>query len=183
MPGDISRDFASSLSKLHYEVETLKKANKELIKVVEELAIRVDSSDNKELKQQRQRVLQAAAMQDSEEIERLRSQSVDVTERELLRMFAPGKPIEFKPLELNQTLIANMKASSPNAMPKVRVQVEEKPIPYIFTEEYKQVERIEALKQAEQIYAQKVKQEAAKKSAQAKYDSNALRKLSPLWDF
>lgn len=182
MPGDISRDFASSLSKLHYEVETLKKSNKELVKVVEDLVTRVESSDTKELKQQRQRVLQAAAMQDGEEIERLRSQAVDVTERELLRMFAPTPPMEFKPLKINQTLIENMKAAAPNKMPELRIEIEEEVIPYILSDEYRQAERLQALQEAERIYTEKSRIDSERKSIEEKRNSNALRKLSPLWD-
>ena len=182
MPGDISRDFASSLSKLHYEVESLKKSNKELVKIVEDLVTRVETSDTKDLKQQRQRVLQAAAMQDAEEIERLRSQAVDVTERELLRMFAPTPQMEFKPLEINRTLIENMKASAPNRMPELRVEIEEEVIPYVLTEEYRQAERLQALEEAEQLFAKKSLIDAERKAAEDKRNSNALRKLSPLWD-
>ena len=182
MPGDISRDFASSLSKLHYEVETLKKSNKELTKVVEDLVARVETSDTKDLKQQRQRVLQAAAMQDAEEIERLRSQTVDVTERELLRMFAPTPQMEFKPLEINRTLIENMKASAPNRMPEIRVEIEEEVIPYVLSEEYRQAERLQDIREAERIYADKARAAAQRKRAEEMHNSNALRKLSPLWD-
>ena len=183
MPGDISRDFASSLSKLHYEVETLKKSNKELIKVVEDLVTRVETSDSKDLKQQRQRVLQAAAMQDGEEIERLRNQAIDVTESELLRMFAPTPPMDFKPLNINQTLIDNMKASAPNRMPSLRVEIKDEVIPYVLSDEYKQLERLEALKKAEQMYAEKLRIQSKQDAAKNKQESNALRKLSPLWDF
>ena len=182
MPGDVSRDFAESLSKLHYEVETLKKQNKTLMETVQNLCNRFDKDDAMKAKHQRDRVVRAAFAQDPEEITTLKSQTNDPTELELLRMFAPSEPTAMQPIKINQKLLEGMQRGMKDKTVEL-IEVEEEPVvPYVLSDEYKRKSMIENQRQAELLARQQREQRAMQIEAETRSERNALKKLSPLWD-
>lgn len=182
MPGDISRDFGASLSRLYAEVETLKKSNKMLLETVENLVAKIEKNEKRESTNQRGRVLRAAYSQDAEEIEQLKSQATDVTEQEVLRLFAPVPPMDTAKIQINQTLVDNMRKSSTGKMPVVTREEPIKPVPYVLSEAFRQDENQRMLRDIE-ISQNKSRLAAEQKRAEKRHqESNMMRKLSPLWD-
>ena len=182
MPGDISRDFGASLSRLYTEVDSLKKSNKMLLETVENLVSKIEKNEHQKSTNQRARVLRAAYSQDSDEIDLLRSQATDVTEQEVLRLFAPVPAMDIQPIKVNQTLVDNMKKSVKGSLPKARVDTTPKPAPYVLSEEYKQLQDQEMMQEI-QAAQNKSRQLHEQKLAEQKHrESNMMRKLSPLWD-
>ena len=182
MPGDIRRDFGASLTRLYAEVETLKKSNKMLLETVENLVDKMEKNEKRDSTNQRGRVLRAAYSQDAEEIEQLKSQATDVTEQEVLRLFAPVPPMDTAKIQVNQTLVDNMRKSSTGKMPKLSRQQPVKPVPYVLSEAFRQEQNQQMLRDIE--IAQNKSRLAAeqKRSEQVHRESNMMKKLSPLWD-
>jgi len=178
MSGDISRDFAASLSKLHYEVETLKKQNTQLTAIVEELIGKVDKTETKETRKQRARVLRAAAAQNVEEIDALSSQSTDVAEQELLRMFRPQDQSAQIEIKVDPQLLENFRRAGATTPIPEKV---EPTVHYINTQAY----RDEIQKEVEQSTAIAMNEYHSRqqeiKLAQEHESRNIMRRLSPLW--
>jgi len=178
MSGDISRDFAASLSKLHYEVDTLKKQNLQLTAIVEELIGKVDKTEINETRKQRARVLRAAASQNVEEIDALSSQTTDIAEQELLRMFRPqeiGTQVEIKvnPQLLENFRQAGAKPPTTHEQPKV--------IPFIETAAYRDQVQRQIQQEAEKSMAQYHSRQQQIKQAREHESRNIMKRLSPLW--
>ena len=176
MPGDISRDFASSLSRLHADVEMLKKSNKQLLETVENLVTRIEKGEQQKDRNQRQRILRAAFAEDKAEIDQLKPHTTDTTESEILRMFTPPPALEMPDFKVNQELLKNMQGVQP-----VEVE-EEKPVHYVSTDAYLQESRRLMLEDVarKQRHAQQVAE--ARAEQERKERSNALGKRSPIWD-
>ena len=181
MPGDISRDFAASLSKLHYEVTELKKQNKKLEQQVEELTETVKEGSRKDERKQRGRVLRAAASQDAAEIDSLLPQTADITEAELLRAFRPVEPLTQIDININPNLLENFRQSTQGSMPELIQQDEPEVVPYILSDQYKAQSMAAAQRDAalKQMAAQQAR--AMEEQRKQKEENNMLRKLSPLW--
>ena len=177
MPGDISRDFATSLSKLHADVEMLKKSNKQLLDTVDNLVTRIEKSEQQKDRNQRQRILRAAFAEDKAEIDQLKPHTTDTTEAEILRMFTPPPPMEMPQFQVNQELLKNMQGVQPVEMEQ------EKPVHYVSTDAY--MEESKRLMLEDMARKQRQAQQAAEVRAQQAHKEklNALGRLSPLWDF
>lgn len=181
MPGDISRDFAQSLSKLHYKVQELEKKNQQLETLVSELAQKVSTNEQQDAKRQRARVLQAAATQDADVIDQLLPQTTDLTELELLRMFRPVDPMQPVSIEIRTDLLDNFRQATPGHLPELIVQEEVTVVPYAMSEQY-----LLDSQRAMKAEIEKEMQKAAANSQaiadqKAMQNRNIMRKLSPLW--
>ena len=181
MPGDISRDFAQSLSKLHYKVQELEKKNQQLETLVIELAQKVSTNEQQDAKRQRARVLQAAATQDADVIDQLLPQTTDLTELELLRMFRPVDPMQPVSIEIRTDLLDNFRQATPGHLPELIVQEEVTVVPYAMSEQY-----LLDSQRAMKAEIEKEMQKAAANSQaiadqKAMQNRNIMRKLSPLW--
>lgn len=178
MSGDISRDFAASLSKLHYEVETLKKQNKQLTTIVEELIGKVDKTEVNETRKQRARVLRAAAAQNVEEIDALSSQTSDVAEQELLRMFRPQDQTTQLEIKVDPQLLENFRRAG--ATPPAP-QAEATAVRFIDTPEYQHQLQQEIQQASEQAMTEYHSRQQEIKQAREHESRNIMRRLSPLW--
>ena len=178
MSGDISRDFGASLSKLHYEVETLKKQNKQLTTIVEELVSKMDRSDATETRKQRSRVLRAAASQNREEIDSLSSQTSDVAERELLRMFRPLDQPATLDIKVDPRLLENFRrdgGTTPEPEPEVKI------IPYVETAAYRDAVQKEIQQATDKSMSEYHSRRQEIERARHHESRNIMRRLSPLW--
>jgi len=178
MSGDISRDFGASLSKLHYEVETLKKQNKQLTTIVEELVSKMDKSDATETRKQRSRVLRAAAAQNVEEIDALSSQSTDVAEQELLRMFRPQEQAPQVEIKIDPQLLENFRRDG-GTQPVIREA--QPPVRYIDTQAYQDQLQKELQQTTDKAMTEYHSRQEEIKLAREHEGRNIMRRLSPLW--
>ena len=182
MPGDISRDFASSLSKLHYEVAEMKRRNQVLEQQVEELTQIVKAQSDDDSKKQRARVLRAAASQDAAEIDGLIPQTTDVTEVELLRAFKPVEQLASVEIQIDPSLLENFRqATVGNTMPTAQYEEPLPPVPYILSEKYKQDNIAQMRRDAELTRQRALQKSQVEQALKHKEENNLLRRLSPLW--
>ena len=177
MPGDISRDFSTSLSKLHADVEMLKKSNKQLLDTVENLVTRIEKDEEQKDRNQRQRILRAAFAEDKAEIDQLKPHTTDTTEAEILRMFTPPPPMEMPEFKINQELLKNMQGVQ---LPE---PVEEKPVHYVATDAYMEESKRLMMEDVARKQRQAMQAAEARERQAQKDKTNALGRLSPNWDF
>jgi len=182
MPGKISEDFASSLAKLHYKVDALEKANKQLIEQIEKLEQRIDDKDKVQAKGQRERALRAAFTQDKDEIAELKKRSDDIVEQELLRMFDPIEPMSAMPIQVNPELLANMQASMAGSkMPEMREVEVEVVVPYVQSQEYQSAAAKRAQDDMDAMIRDNQRRIEEQQKQQRKTQRNALSNRSSVW--
>ena len=182
MPGDISRDFAASLSKLYGKVEALEKSNRTLLEQVEALSEKLQEKDQQKARQQRSRVTRAAFTQDPDEIKRLKSTTFDVVDQEILRMFEQPEAGPEISINIDAGLLQNMQDGMKDAtMPEVMYREEPKKEPYVLSKAYaKDQQRLMEQEVMLKMREQRKRYEQKQNEKQMR-ENNLLKNLSPLW--
>lgn len=180
MSGEISRDFARSLSVLHQEVLTLKQQVKTQAAEIEDLRKELTKTDDKAVKQQRSKLRRAVLGGDSAELDRVAATASTLLDEELVKQAIDRQStMQSLSFDLDQDLIQNMiEDRQNNSVPAVTITVEDKRRPQF--QESKELMDLENSIVQQQITQSKAAY-AAKKQEQQRIDSNALKQLGVNW--
>lgn len=180
MSGDISRDFARSLSNLHNEVLNLKKLVADQATEIEDLKKQVTRTDDHTVKRQRARVQRALLTGGKEELVQAFNSAPTLADEELLRM-SLNQPDDLEPVnfDVNQQLLDNMiKDHQQKAPLPVTITIEEKRAPQIqFNQDAVDLE----MRLVEDKIQRSINSFEETKREQAKRNSNLLGTFNELW--
>ena len=179
----LSQDFARALAQVRMQLSALAQENKELRQLIEDLTTKVNNTEEQTVKQQSQRIRQAAALGDVATLSALNTSGISPVDAELIRLSLPVK--QEHPLQLpvvNTQLVANMVAAAKSRqVPLLPQEVPLRQNPNIARMQAQlQANNVAMASEAEQI---KQRQLAANAREQKDYLSrnNAMLTRSPHW--
>lgn len=180
MAGDISRDFARSLSNLHAEVLHLKKLVADQAREIEDLRKQTAKTDENTVKRQRARVQRAFLTGGQDELKQAFNSAPTLADEELIRL-SLNQSTELEPINfnVNQELVNNM----------IRDQKRIKPLPVTITIEDKQIPKLSINQDAANLEMQMIEDKIQKsiqefellEQEKARKSSNLLGSFSELW--
>jgi uncharacterized protein (UPF0147 family) len=127
MPGDISRDFAQSLSKLHNQVNSMESKLKQQQKQIEDLTTLLKSTNDQAVQKQSKRARNAALTKDQEDIRTAAASAVSTTDEEMLRQLAYQPQAQTYLPSVRQDLLDNFIAAT-EPFEVVKIEIDE-PVP------------------------------------------------------
>ncbi len=177
MPGDISRDFAQSLSKLHSQVNSMESKIKQQQRQIEDLSNLLKSTNDQAVQKQSKRARNAALTNDQDDIRIAAAGAVSTTDEEMLRQLAYQPQPQTYISSVRQDLLNNFIAAA-EPFEVVKVEIEEpktKPtyVPYQETSFEDRIRESQAIAMDAQY--------RAKQESKRLEERNAMRRLSPLW--
>ena len=186
MSGEISRDFARSLSTLHQEVASLKQMVKSQQKLIDEMQKQLDRTDDQAVKHQRSKIRRAVMNGNADDLRHAANSAMNIVDEELVRQAQEEKSnaqfTDIAPIAnaIDSTLLQNF-IDTFNEEPTVT--------PVEIVTEPTVVKRVFFAQPAKTLEQKNIEQRVA--DAHAKFDalqaeakrqsSNALRRLGPMW--
>lgn len=179
MAGDVSRDFARLLSALHKDVVGLTKQVEHQQAEIEDLKKLITKTDDQAVKAQRTKLKRAVLSGNAADLDRASVNASTLLDEELIRQaqadHAYVEPIRFN---VNNQLLQNMIGGQFAPVPKVSITVKEiKPAQPLPSKDLLELERNiiqDEANRANRAYR-------ASEMETQRRESNALKKLSPLW--
>lgn len=179
MPGDISRDFAQSLSKLHNQVNSMESKLKQQQKQIEDLTTLLKSTNDQAVQKQSKRARNAALTNDQDDIKTAAASAVSTTDEEMLRQLAYQPQAQAYLPGVRQDLLDNF-IDSVEPFEVIKIEIEE-PVtkPSLKYQPYQSPTFEDRIRESQAIAMDAAYQ--MKLEAKRLEEQNAMRRLSPLW--
>ena len=180
MAGELSRDFARTMSTVLKELQGMKEQLKTQDKTIAELKKKVDAADDKVIKQQGRKVRQASMDADNNELERLIPVANGALEEEMLRQQINYTPDLPEIQQVNNHLIENYRQSYVGK-PQIQIEIKQTESNRRPTFADTNESRIREMKAIEEQGRQQLNKLIERRAQQSLMDENALGKLSSNW--